>query len=134
MLAVVEEFAPYRPEGIGKNVGVCGRDVIDPEAPPPDSLDWGRRKPVLAAIGFIGPVLSDGEVARVTVEVDGRKAVGAVGIETLRLSLSLLASFSLFGEGESSIIRTHPDESPLPFFEFLSEPLSLLRRESMLFL
>ena len=32
------------------------------------------------------------------------------------------------------MIRTHPDESPLSFLECLSEPLSLLRRESILFL
>lgn len=88
---------------------------------------------MLAAIEVIGPVLREGETARVIVEADGRNAVGAVGTDTLRFSFNLLASFSFCGEGESSMIRTHPEVSALSLLEFLSEPLSLLRRESMLF-
>jgi hypothetical protein len=50
------------------------------------------------------------------VDAAGRNAVGAEGLDTLRLSFSL----SLGGDGESSIMSTHPDESAEGFFLFLS--------------
>lgn len=63
----------------------------------------------------------------------GRNEVGAEGLEVL------LHPFSSGGDGESSIINTHPEESPPVFFLFfsvsflfLSVSLSLLRRESTL--
>lgn len=52
-------------------------------------------------------------MGRAAVEIDGRKAVGAFGIETLRFSLSRFISFSFWGEGESSMMSTQPDESPV---------------------
>lgn len=48
---------------------------------------------MLAAIGFIGPVLRDGDVGRAIADAVGRKAVGALVTEVLRFSLSRLASF-----------------------------------------
>lgn len=62
----IEEVGAYvLLEGFGKNVGVCGREAEDAdEEVPPDSLEIGRRKPVLAAIGFISPVLREGDVGR----------------------------------------------------------------------
>lgn len=105
------------------------------EVPEPEILDCGLRKPVLMANGLTGPVLSEGDVARLVEEAEGRKDVGAVGIDNLRFSLMRFVSLSFWGEGESSIMRTHPEESPPSFFlACVSEPLSLLLRESILFL
>jgi hypothetical protein len=95
---------------------------------PTDSLDCGRRIPVfmvlwLKLLGLPGSKTGAG----IDVETPGRKAVGAEGLESLRLSLSL----SFGGEGESSIIRTHPDDSPPAFLLFLLGASSL-RLESLL--
>ena len=119
-------------DGSGKNVGVWGREPDDvAELPPPESLDWGRRNPVLTASELMGPVLNEGDGTRFTVVAVGRKAVGAGGLEIRRLSFKRFVSFC--GEGESSIMRTHPDESPVLLF--ISFWLSLLSsRESTLFL
>lgn len=120
-------------DGTGKNVGVWGRELDDvAELPPPEILDWGRRNPVLTASEFMGPVLNEGDGTRFTVETVGRKAVGPGGLESRRFSFRRFASFC--GDGESSMMRTHPDESPISLFVFLSLPLSLLQRESILFL
>jgi hypothetical protein len=79
----------------------------------------------------MGPVLNEGDGARFTVAV-GRKAVGAGGLETRRFSFKRFVSLSFCGDGESSMMRTHPDESPIPLFVFFW--LSLSSRESTLFL
>jgi hypothetical protein len=134
---MAEEDGVYRLlEGTGNNVGVCGREVMEAdEVPPPEILDCGLRKPVLIANGLTGPVLSEGDIARLAEEAEGRKDVGAVGIDNLRFSLMRLVSLSFWGEGESSMIRTHPEDSPPSlFFACVSEPLSLLLRESTLLL
>jgi hypothetical protein len=121
-------------DGTGKNVGVWGRELDDvAELPPPESLDWGRRNPVLTASEFMGPVLNEGDGPRFT-ETVGRKAVGAEGLDSRRVSFRRFASLSFCGDGESSMMRTHPEESPPSLFVLLSLPLSLLRRESILFL
>lgn len=133
-IPIAEEDGVYRLlEGTGKNVGVCGREVMGAdEVPPPEILDCGLRKPVLIANGLTGPVLSEGDVARLAEEAEGRKDVGAVGMDNLRFSLMRFVSLS-WGEGESSMIRTHPEESPPSLFlACVSEPLSLLLRESTL--
>ncbi len=58
----------------------------------------------------------------------GRKDVDREGLDSRRRSLSI----SLRGGGESSIMRTHPDESPgLSFFVF-SLSMSTLRLDSEL--
>ena len=121
-------------DGSGKNVGVWGRELDDvAELPPPESLDCGRRNPVLTASELMGPVLNDGDGARFPVVAVGRKAVGAGGLEIRRFSLKRFASLSFCGEGESSMMRTHPDESPTLLLVFFW--LSLLSsRESTLFL
>jgi hypothetical protein len=84
----------------------------------------------------MGPVLNEGDGTRFTVEAAGRKAVGAGGLETRRFSFKRFTSLSFCGDGESSMMRTHPDElpAPLPLFTLFSLSLSLLRRESTLFL
>ena len=80
----------------------------------------------------MGPVLNEGDGTRFTVAV-GRKAVGAGGLEIRRFSFKRFASLSFCGDGESSMMRTHPDESPILLFVFFW--LSLLSsRESTLFL
>ena len=79
----------------------------------------------------MGPVLNEGDGTRFTVPV-GRKAVGAGGLETRRFSFKRFVSLSFCGDGESSIMRTHPDESPIALFVFFW--LSLSSRESTLFL
>jgi len=124
-------------EGTGKNVGVCGRETdTGDKLFPPDSLGLGSRNPVLTAKGLdivlSIPVLREGEGARR--DEAGRNIGVVVGFDNLRRSLSLLTSLSFCGEGESSIIRTQPDESPASFLAFLSNSLSLLRRDSSLFL
>jgi len=134
---MAEEDGVYRLlEGTGSNVGVCGREVMEAdEVPPPEILDCGLRKPVLIAKGLTGPVLSEGDIARLAEEAEGRKDVGAVGIDNLRFSLMRFVSLSFWGEGESSMIRTHPEDSPPSLFlACVSEPLSLLLRESTLLL
>ena len=135
-IPTAEEDGVYRlPEGTGNSVGVCGREVMDAdEVPPPDILDCGLRKPVLIANGLTSPVLSEGDNGRLAEEAEGRKEVGAVGIDNLRFSLIFFVSLSFWGEGESSMMRTHPEESPLSFLACVSELLSLLLRESTLFL
>jgi hypothetical protein len=60
------------------------------------------------------------------VETPERNAVGAEGLESLRLSLS----FPFGGDAESSMIKTHPVDSP-PALLFLGSA-SLLRLESLL--
>jgi hypothetical protein len=145
-LGPVERFNPVRPavagwaykllEGTGRYVGVAGREtgvgielVVVVLRLPADSLDCGRRMPVfivlwLRLLGFPGPKAGAG----IDVETPERYAVGAEGLESLRLSLSL----SFGGEGESSIIRTHPEDSPPALFFFLLGSASLLRLESLL--
>jgi hypothetical protein len=123
------------PEGTGKKVGVCGRDTEGDNPFPPESLDFGSRNPVLMAKEFDpelrNPVLSDGEVARIVEELDRNKGV-VDGFDNLRLSF-VLFSLSLCGEGGSSMIKTQPAVSSL-FANLLSDTLSLLRRDSTLFL
>jgi len=119
------------PDGTGKKVGVCGRD----NTPfPPESLGFGSRDPpVLMAKEFDpelrNPVLRDGDIARM---VEERNKGVIDGFDNLRLSFALF-SFSFCGEGGSSMIKTQPAVSSL-FANFLSDTLSLLRRDSTLFL
>lgn len=80
----------------------------------------------------MGPVLNEGDGTRFTVVAVGRKAVGAGGLEIRRFSFKRFVSLSFCGDGESSMMRTHPDESPVLLF--VSFWLSLLSRESTLFL
>ena len=81
----------------------------------------------------MGPVLNEGDGTRFTVVAVGRKAVGAGGLEIRRFSFKRFVSLSFCGDGESSMMRTHPDESPTLLFASLW--LSLLSsRESTLFL
>ena len=88
---------------------------------------------MLTASELIGPVLNEGDGARFTVVAVGRKAVGAGGLEIRRFSFKRFVSLSFCGDGESSMMRTHPDESPILLFVFFW--LSLLSsRESTLFL
>lgn len=117
------EACPYRPAvGTGKNVGVAGRDegvgmelvVVAVLKLAVESRDCGRRIPVLCVRGLVLLTPSVGD----TVEVDAiwRNAVGAEGLETLRRSRSL----SLAGDGESSMISTHPDVSEDAFVSISS--------------
>lgn len=111
----------------GRETGVGIELVVVVLRLPADSLDCGRRIPVFIALcirllGLLGPEAGEG----IDVEPPERNAVGAEGLESLRLSLSL----SFGGEGESSMIRTHPEDSPLLLF-FLGSA-SLLRLESLL--
>ena len=88
---------------------------------------------MLTASELMGPVLSEGDGTRFTVVVVGRKAVGAGGLEIRRFSFKRFASLSFCGDGESSMMRTHPDESPILLF--VSFWFSLLSSwESTLFL
>ena len=80
----------------------------------------------------MGPVLNEGDGTRFTVVAVGRKAVGAGGLEIRRFSFKRFTSLSFCGEGESSMIRTHPDESPILLFVLFW--LSLSSRDSTLFL
>lgn len=78
-------------------------------------------------LALLGPRVREG----IEVDAAGRNAVGPPeGLDILRLSRSF--SFGGDGDGESSMMRTHPEESPLDSFAFLSDPLSLLRLESAL--
>lgn len=119
MPAVLE----YRPaERTGRNVGVDGRDdgvsielavlvvaivltLLRPSSVDIESRDCGRRAFGAMVLLFNGLLVT---VGKLEAEVDtvGRNADGAV-IETRRFSFSL----SFIGEGESSTINTHPDES-----------------------
>jgi hypothetical protein len=71
-------------------------------------------------------------VGDTTADVDdrGRNALVDNGLDALRRSLSFSPSESLTltGDGESSMISTHPDVSGADaFFSFLSAALSILR-------
>jgi hypothetical protein len=120
-------------EGTGRYVGVEGLEVgvgielvVVVLTLLADSRDCGRRIPVV--IGFWLSLLDPKAGAGIdVVETPERKAVGAVGLESLRLSLS----FAFGGDGESSMIKTHPEDSP-PALLFLLGPASLLRLESLL--
>lgn len=99
-----------RDEGVGIELVVLVVAVLT-LLRPSDTLDCGRRIPsgiVLwdSALGALGMPVGDGESWGV--EGRGRKAEGAEGLEVRLRSLSL----SFAGEGESSIMRTHPEESP----------------------
>lgn len=104
---------------------------------PPEGLGFGSRNPVLMVRGFdpelSNPVLRDGDGARMVEEFGRNKVVDE--FDSLRLSFTLF-SLSFCGEGESSMIKTQPDVSSLfPLFSnFLLDSLSLLRRDSTLFL
>lgn len=105
-------------EGRGRKVGVEGRDAeVGIELTvlvlvlPSDKRDCGLRIPVvfvlwLIALGLreVGP---DGDGDNGWLGWCSRKADGAVGLDTLRSSLSL----AFKGEGESSMMSTHPDVS-----------------------
>jgi len=118
-------------EGTGKYVGVAGREtgvgielVVVVLRLPADSRDCGRRMPVFTVLWLRLFDLPDPKAGvGIDVETPGRNAVGAEGLESLRLSLSL----SFGGDGESSIIRTHPEDSPpeLPLFLLGSTSLRL---------
>lgn len=91
-----------------------------------DNRDCGRRRPEFIVLwprvlALLAPNVGDG-----IEDGPGRNAVGADGLETRRRSLS----FWFGGDGESSMIRTHPDESPGSLF--VSSSLSPLRLESAL--
>lgn len=124
----VERFKPvapavdwwaYSPEdGTGRNEGEAGRedgvgielDVAVVLRLAPERRDCGRRIPVfivLCAREFPPFRLLLLELLLDTALVVERNAVGAVGLETRRSCFSL----SLTGDGESSIIRTQPEES-----------------------
>lgn len=111
------EGCAYRPgEGIGKNVGVEGRDdgvgmelVVDVVlALAADNRDCGRRIPVFIVLLYSDVPLSactGGDEA--AVDAPRRKEVGAGGLDVLLRSFPT----SLTGEGESSIMSTQPDVS-----------------------
>lgn len=122
------------PDGTGKKVGVWGRDTEEVEKPfPTEVLAFGSLDPVLIPKGVDPelsiPVLRDGDGARM-VEALRNKVIDE--LDNLRLSFPFF-SLSFCGEGESSIINTQPAASSLPL-DFLSGSLSLLRRDSTLFL
>jgi len=103
-----------REEGVGMELVVATVLRL-----PPDKRDCGRRRPVcivLCASGFALFVPSVGETAA-DVDAAGRNEVAPKGLEARRLS-------SFGGDGESSMIRTQPEDS---LFLFFSESLSLLR-------
>ena len=101
---------------MGRRDGDVGLDSPDIPGPLPlDDRETGRRRPVLFPKNEEGgPVLREGEGARVD-----RNDVGAVGFDSRRRSLRS-RSLSFAGDGESSMIRTHPD-SPVSFLECLSK-------------
>ena len=113
VIPAVEEYA-YRPaEGTGKNVGVDGREegvgielvVAVVLALAAESRDCGRRIPEFIVLLYIDAPLSactGGDGA--AVDAPRRKDVGAGGLVVLLRS-------SLTGEGESSMMSTHPDVS-----------------------
>lgn len=114
---------------MGRNVGVAGRDigvgielvVVVVLKLPPESRDEGRRRPEFVVF------VKDWGASAV---LGKRNEVGAVGVGLVARRLSPSRSFR--GDGESSMIRTQPDESPPLVFLLLSDSLSLLRRESAL--
>ncbi len=75
-----------------------------------ESRDCGRRMPGMAVCDkTLGALLPPDGGESTDIEDIGRNAVGADGgLDVRRRSLSL----SLAGDGESSMISTHPDESP----------------------
>lgn len=127
-----EEWPFELPARVGRKVGVDGREVgvctvLDVVAELPiDSLDCGRFIP--PAVLCDNPVLFSLNVGEAEdADALGRKEVDREGLDSRRRSLSV----SLRGGGESSIMRTHPDESPgLSFFFSLS--MSMLRLDSEL--
>lgn len=128
VMPAVEGCVYKLPEGTGRYVGVAGREIgvgIEPVVVvlrlPADRRDCGRRVLAFIAKEFDLPSAKVGE--GLDVGTLGRNAVGAEGLESRRVSLS----FSFGGEGESSMIRTHPEESPPELFLFLSESMSLFR-------
>lgn len=103
-----------REEGVGMELVVLVvafvpmllRPSVDTE-----SRDCGRRMPVDMAVcdKALGALLLPDGGESTDIEDMGRNAVGAEGgLDVRRRSLSL----SLAGDGESSMISTHPDESP----------------------
>ena len=122
------------PDGTGKKVGVWGRDTEEDDDPfPPESLGFGSRDPMLVAKEadpeLRSPVLRDGDVARMVEELGRNKGDFD---DNLRLSFTVFC-LSFCGEGESSMIKTQPTVSSL-LPKFFSVSLSLLRRDSTLFL
>jgi hypothetical protein len=115
VIPAVEEYAYSPADGTGRNVGVAGREVgVGIELVvavvlrlAPERRDCGRRIPAFVLLNKELPLsLCDvGDTA--DVEAPRRKAVGAEGLEVRLRSLS--ASFT--GDGESSIMSTHPDVS-----------------------
>lgn len=115
-LIPVELWAYSPPVGTGRKVGVAGReDGVGIELVvaivlrlAPESRDCGRRIPVFIVLLNKEPPLSF-EIVGDTAEVEapGRKAACAEGLDTRLRSLST----SLTGEGESSIMSTHPEVS-----------------------
>jgi len=128
-LKPLPDVEAYRFADIGSPVGVCGREVVEL-----DIRVCGRRR----VLELSGGVLNDGDVGRVDMDkvelpkLDGAilNDVGACPFEGFRCDRNL--SLSLRGEGESSIMRTQPDESS--FLDFLSLSLSWLLLDSAPFL
>jgi len=98
---------------------VAGRDDEDEDdegiemvAEPLESRDWGRLRPLGGmALWFRGcdDVMDVGETDEV--EAAGRNEIMPRGLDALRPS----PDFGFGGDGESSIMRTHPAESRLFF-------------------
>lgn len=124
-------------------MGVVGREVgVGNELPvvavlklAPERRDAGRRIPVfiVLCVRVDEPLPNVGEGAVVPgLEGPERYALGAVGLESRRLSFWRSLSLTFTGEGESSITSTQPDVSPFSLALSLFGSFSLLRRESTL--
>jgi hypothetical protein len=115
VIPAVEEYAYSPADGTGRNVGVAGREVgVGIELVvavvlrlAPERRDCGRRIPVFVLLNKELPLSLCNVGDTADVEAPRRKAVGADGLEVRLRSLS--ESFT--GDGESSMIRTHPDVS-----------------------
>lgn len=100
-----------------------------------DNLDIGRRLVGAPgcdmALGARLPLEGDGDADVEAADIRPRYAEGAIGLDVRRRSFSL----SLTGDGESSMISTHPDESLAGVLLFsLSESILCLRGLNVLVL
>lgn len=90
-----------------------------------DSLECGRREgSTLCERTLVALVVRAVGVGELEAFDNARNAEGALGLEVLRRSFS--ACLSLIGDGESSMIRTHPEVSATGV-RLKSESESMLR-------
>jgi hypothetical protein len=93
-----------------------------------DRRDCGRRIPVFTVLWARKLALLPPSVGDVEAEAIGRKAVGAIGLDVFRLSIS-----SSFSGDESSMMSTQPDVSMgCDFFFSVSVSRLCLDRRSLL--